>query len=132
MAEKTKQPRRVDPRWWWLAGCLGLLTVGIGCSPSSLAFLFVPFIDDKIQPRCKLSRKGEEVTVVVYATFASRGEVPLDYEPAANELMDVLAVHMRKRFAANKEKVVIVSPSKVRSFMNSRLGKGYTDEEIGD
>lgn len=132
LADRNQTPtRRVKPRWWWLAGSLSFLALTFGCSPASFYYLLLPFQDDKIQPRCKLVKDKGESTVVVYATFA-RGDVPLDLEPAANDLADVLAVQLRKRFAANKEKVAVVAPAKVRSYLNNRLGQTPEPREIGE
>jgi hypothetical protein len=131
MAPQANRTGRVDRRWWWLAGFLTVAGLGLGCSPASFYFLLAPWVDDKMPPKCKLAKKGEEAAVVVYAQFV-KGEVPLELEPAAGEMMDVLASQLRQRFAANKEKVTVIPPSKVRSFMNNRLGRDFTDQELAD
>jgi hypothetical protein len=123
-----KEATKVHARWWWVTGILLLASVGVGCSPASFAWFLIPFMDDKVPPRCKLAKKGE-VTVVVYADFA-HGQIPMDMEAAAVELADILAEHMKRRFSANKEKVTIVYPPKVRSFLKDQ-GKGLSDAELG-
>jgi hypothetical protein len=121
----------VNRRWWWFAGALSFLSFALGCTPSSLSMLLYPFFpEEKVPARCKLTKEKGESTVVVYATFA-RGAVPLDLEPAANELADNVATQMRQRFAANKDKVIVIAPSKVRSYLNNHLGEAVADKEIG-
>lgn len=129
MAPNTRN--RFHARWWWLLGLIPLMSLAMGCTPGSLAMILMPFVDDRIPPRHKLAKKGEEVTVVVYANFV-RGEVPLTLEPAAGEMADLVTAHLKKRVAANKEKVTLISPGRVRSYMNQNLGQALTAREIGE
>ncbi|MFO0966502.1 MAG: hypothetical protein U0793_13080 [Gemmataceae bacterium] len=129
MNEQGTKP--VDRRLWWLAGAMVFMAVALGCTPSTLSMLLVPFSDDKLPAKCKLKKDKGESTVVVYAQFA-RGDVPLDLEPSASELADVFAMHLKQRCAANKEKIVIVPPSKVRSYLNNRFGEAVNDKELGE
>jgi len=121
----------VQPRRWWIAGCFLLMALIAGCNPGAISMLLLPFSDDKLPPKCKLAKKKEETTVLVYATVP-KGAVPLDLESVPNDLCDVLSVQLRKRFTANKEKVVVVNPAKVRSFLNNRLGKPIDEIEMGE
>lgn len=126
----SERKKRFHPILWWLTGIAPMLALMAGCNPGMLSMLIMPFVDDRIPPRCKLAKKGEEVTVVIYADFARR-EVPLDLEPAATELSDLLAAQLKKRIAVNKEKVTIVPSSKVRSFRNQHLTQAPTAHEVG-
>lgn len=123
-------PRPKHSRHLWLAASL-LTVFAAGCNPGAITMLLLPFMDDKVPPKCKLSKKKEETTVVIYTSFPA-GERSLDMEPVSRELADALSVTLKKRLVANKEKVTIVSPAKVQSYKNGRLGKPIDDTEIGE
>jgi hypothetical protein len=92
---------------------LGLAAMAIGCGPSSLAVLFMPFVDDRIEPKCKLADPKKEITVVVASHFENL-EVRPDVQPAAGELAETFANELRKRAQVNKEKIKVVPPLKAR------------------
>jgi hypothetical protein len=115
-----------DRKWHLAALVLGLAWLSIGCSPATLSFFFMPFTDTNIPPRCKLAAKGKEVTVCIVSNFASletRGEIV----PSDGELAALVAQQLRKRTQENKEKVIVVDPSRTR---NQALS-GRTLQEIG-
>jgi hypothetical protein len=85
---------------------LGLACMVVGCGPSSLAFLFLPFVDDRIEPKCKLAKADKEIKIVIASRFQNI-EVRPDLQPADRELADALASELRKRFKLNKEKAQI-------------------------
>jgi hypothetical protein len=95
---------------------LGLATMALGCGPASIAYLFMPFVDDRIEPRCKLAKKDKEVKIVIASRFENL-EVRPDLRPADQELAEALAMELRKRFATNKEKAKVELPVKVRSHL---------------
>lgn len=92
---------------------LGLAWMGIGCGPSTLAFLFAPFIDDRVPPKCKLANPDKEITVVIASRFENL-EVRPDVQPMASELAESLTTELRKRFKDNKENVKIIPPLRVQ------------------
>ncbi len=103
--------------WYWAAFVLGTMWVSIGCTPASLSMFFMPFVDDKIAPICKLADKKIEKTICVVASFASQ-EVRSELMPSDGELADLVTVQLRKRTLENKEKIKVLPPSKVRSLQN--------------
>jgi hypothetical protein len=92
---------------------LGLAWMAIGCGPASLAYLFMPFVDDRVQPKCKLASADKEITVVIAARFENL-EVRPELQPADQELAETLRTELVKRFKDNKEKVKIVPTQRVR------------------
>lgn len=96
-----------------VASALLLAMLGIGCGPSTLAMLFLPFMDDKMPPRCKLANADKEINVVVATRFSSL-EVRPEIMTADQELAESLAQQIRTRSKENKEKVKVVAPIKVR------------------
>src|SRR5262249_20221870 len=90
-----------------------LATLAVGCGPQSLYFLVAPFVDDKIEPKCKLADPKKEVTVVIASRFENL-EVRPEIQPAEQEIAETLATQLRARFKENKEKVKVVPPLKVR------------------
>lgn len=101
-------------RWRWAAFVLGTLWLSIGCSPATMSMFLLPFYDDKVPPRCKLSEKKKEITVCIISDFATL-ETRSDIIPAENELPELLAQQLRKRAKDNKEKLTIISPNRTRS-----------------
>jgi hypothetical protein len=117
--------------WLWAAIFLGSTGLVIGCNPQTLNFLLMPFVDDKEQPKCKLaSPDKKEVMVAIVTTFASMETRP-EMLPIESELSDRLAAEMRKRAAANKEKIKFIPTAKVRSLMNQAAGNTLSSQEIG-
>lgn len=92
---------------------LGLACMAIGCGPSSIAYLFMPFVDDRVQPKCKLANADKEVKVVIASRFQNL-EVRPDVQPAEQELAAALEIELRKRFKLNNEKVKVELPQRVR------------------
>lgn len=124
--------RRRERGWKWTALVLGLAWCSFGCNPASLSFLLLPFVDDRRPADCPLAAKDKEVTVAIMSTFGTTQETRLEVAPAANELAEVFAQHLRKRSAANKEKIKIVPPGSVISYLNNRLDRrGVSNQEIG-
>lgn len=96
---------------------LVLACLSMGCGPASLAFLIYPFVDDRIQPRCKLAKDDKEITVVIAARFENL-EVRPEVQPTDQELAETLAQELRKRTKENKEKVKVVPPLRVRPYLS--------------
>ena len=95
---------------------LGLACMALGCGPASLAYLFMPFVDDRVQPKCKLANPDKEIKIVIASRFNSL-EVRPDLQPADQELADALVSELNKRFKINKEKVKVEPPQRVRSHL---------------
>lgn len=92
---------------------LGLVCMAIGCGPSSIAYLFMPFVDDRVQPKCKLANPDKEVKVVIASRFQTLVLNP-ELQPAEQELAAALEIELRKRFKLNNEKVKVELPQRVR------------------
>src|SRR5207253_506396 len=117
--------------WLWAALFLSMAGLVIGCNPQTLNFLLMPWVDDREQPKCKLvCADKKEVMVAIVTTFANLETRP-EMLPIESELSDRLAADMRKRAAANKEKIKFVPTSKVRSLMNQSAGNTLSPQEIG-
>lgn len=105
-------PRRKFQRAVLALLCLAWL--GVGCGPASLAFLFMPFVDDRNPPKhLKLAKEDKEVTVVLATRFQSL-EVRPELMTADQELGEALAQQFRLRCKENKEKVKVVPPLRAR------------------
>ncbi len=124
--------RRWTLRVAGLVGPLVAVWVLAGCNPASIATLLVPFVDDKEPPKCKLSAANKETSVAIVTWFGNR-ELGLwpDLMPADNELSEKLAVHLRERYAANKEKVKIVPHAQVRGFQSKVVSDTWSPAEVG-
>lgn len=129
--ERCRAARRCRRRLVLLLACLA---VTVGCSPITMFnFLLVPWIDNKVPPRCKLAptEKDKEVNVVILCDFANLETRP-ELMPVERELCDRLALTLRKRFEANKEKISFVPHARVRSFLNRNRDSGLMSaQEIG-
>src|SRR5262245_16815323 len=99
----AKRWTKFDRVGLWAALVLGTAWLAIGCSPASLSYLFLPFVEDKIPAKCKLATSEKEVQVAILTNFASLETRP-ELVPADTELSERLAQQLRKRFADNKEK----------------------------
>lgn len=125
----SKNPFR-DRAGKWLAFILGTIWLSIGCTPSTLSFLAMPFVDDKIEPACKLAEKKEDVTVAILVNFA-HPEINPDVFSADGELASLFTNQLRKRMTENKEKARVLSPAKVRDYQKKPGGEGRSLYEIG-
>jgi hypothetical protein len=92
---------------------LGFAAMAIGCGPASLSFLLLPFIDDRVEPKCQLAQKDKEIKIIIASRFQNM-ELRPDVQQADQELAEALATELRKRFKNNKEKVIVEPPLKVR------------------
>src|SRR5437764_900240 len=85
--------------WPWAVLFLGIAGMTLGCNPQTLNFLLMPFVDDKVQPKCKLAVPDKKVVTVAIATTFTNLETRLEMLPIETELSDRLAAEMRKRVA---------------------------------
>jgi Lipopolysaccharide-assembly len=92
---------------------LGLACMAIGCGPSSIAYLFMPFVDDRVQPKCKLANPDKEIKIIIASRFQNLEFRP-EVQPAEQELASALEIELRKRFKLNNEKVKVEPPQRVR------------------
>lgn len=96
---------------------LGLAVFSFGCSPATISYLFMPFVDDRVQPKCKLANPDKEITIVIASRFESL-EVRPEVQPTDQELAETLAQELRKRAKENKDKLKIVPPLRVRPYLS--------------
>ncbi len=125
--------------WRWTLIALGLLSwFSIGCSPSSLSMLLMPWNDNKIEPEHKLFvkedklfAKEEAITLVILANFVQPA-ADLDHIAAQAEIPDHLTQFFRKRCLENKHKIKIVSQAEVRpQYDRLRAEGGASPLELG-
>ncbi len=118
----------------WIVFLLGCIALTVGCSPITMFnFLLVPWVDNKVPPKCKLAptEKDKEVSVVLLCDFASLETRP-ELLPVERELCDRLAQHLRKRFQENKEKISFLPHARVKSYLNQHRDSGLLSaQEIG-
>jgi hypothetical protein len=117
-----------DRGWRWAAFLLGTLWVSIGCTPATLSMFFMPFVDDKIPPRCKLG-DGDEVTVCIVTNFAGLETRP-EAVPADSELAEAVAQQLRMRAKANRDRIKVVPPSRTRSYHQASV-EGRSLQDVG-
>ncbi|MBX9680168.1 MAG: hypothetical protein K2X38_15515 [Gemmataceae bacterium] len=101
-----------------------------GCSPASLTFLLMPFVNDNIPAVCPLAKKDKELSVALVCR-AHGLETRPELLPAEQEIADLLSKHLKKRFAENKEKVTVVPPSRVRPYMAKAGSDASSLHELG-
>jgi hypothetical protein len=99
---------------------LAAVGMSIGCTPATLSFLMMPFVDDSVPAVCPLAKKDKDVTVAIVCR-AQGLETRPELLPAEHEIADMLGKTLKKQFAENKEKVTIVPPARVRPYL-SRVG----------
>jgi hypothetical protein len=132
-----KIPSATGPRIWASRKavpiyCLLLLWLSLGCNPATLSGFLMPFMDDKEPPECKISASSRETTIAIVTWFGNRSlTLWPEVVPCDTELSDRLAVSLRDRFQANKEKVKIVPNSLVRSNQSKSFTEAYSPAEIG-
>lgn len=118
-----------ERRWRWTATLLALVVFNIGCSPIIfMNFLLSPFMDDKVEPVCRLAEKDKEVKIVIAAHHANLelSEAKFMHHEVARRLGQVL----EQRFKENNEKAKIVPATLVQSYQASQTG--YTSpQDIG-
>jgi hypothetical protein len=102
---------------------LGTLLLNTGCiNPASLEFLFMPWKDNKEQPKMPLvTDKKKETTVVILASFANPLEARPEFQTVDQELCVKLTQKLEERYKDNKEKVKIIPYYKVKSYLNKEL-----------
>ncbi len=118
----------------WLWAVFFLCTSGllVGCNPQALNFLLMPFVDDRVQPKCKLETEGKKEVVVAILTTFTNLETRPEMLPVESELSDRLAAEMRKRTVEAKEKMKFIPTAKVHTLMNQSAGSNtLSPREIG-
>lgn len=118
-----------ERRWLWTAVLLSFIVFNIGCSPIIfMNFLLSPFMDDKVEPVCRLSEKDKEVKIVIAAHHANLelSEVKFMHQEVARRLGQLL----EQRFKENKEKGKIVPATLVQSYQASHTGY-ISPQDIG-
>jgi len=123
MCTEAKRLTASEKRWRWAAGILGVmaLSVGIGCDLGAMTYFLNPFADDKIPAEVKLTpEKGKEASVVILASFAGLETRP-EFQTVDQELCVRVATEIKKRAAANKEKIKIIPYYEVKNYLNKQL-----------
>jgi len=119
-------------RRWQLAG-LVLTTVLLtaGCNPLTLPFFLMWGLDPKIDPECKLATDKKKDTKVVILTYCpiQQGR---ELHTADRELTSLLATRLQESAKRNKEKLTVISPSKVQRYKDEHPNwKTGGAEEVG-
>jgi hypothetical protein len=118
-------------RRWWCGVCL-LALVGTGCNVlEALFFIFGP--EPKIPAQLKQlasEDKNKEVTVLILASGGL--ETRSELIRADRDLVNLLTRHLREGCKYNKEKVKVISPSKVEKFQSDHPDwQKWDDVDIG-
>lgn len=122
----------------WAVRAAGLLctvmafALASGCNPASMAYLMMPFLDDKEPAKCKLSSPNKDTTVAIVTWFGNSDlQLYSELMPFDSELSEKLASTLRDRFTANKEKVKIVPNAEVRVYQNKVTSKAWSPAVLG-
>ena len=125
--------RPVGRKTYWLLAALVTVSaaLGAGCVFTDLvAYMLVPFVDDKVPPKCKeITSCDKEVTVVVATSFDHLEQRP-DYQWADRELSERLVATLKGRFDTNHNKVKLVPAAKVHSYL-SQSARGLDMHALG-
>jgi hypothetical protein len=101
--------------YWLLPGFILVAVLCTGCNVLSIPFFLMMGMDPQREPECRLAAKDREVKVVVLA-YSSGVETRPEFIRVDRDLSRLLAQWLQKGFKDNKEKVTLVSPSKVEKF----------------
>jgi hypothetical protein len=119
---RVRRGRRALTQVCGLAALLGAaLLLMPGCNPLQvLAYFIAP---DSIEPpQCPLTVKGKDVKVLVIAAYAST----LPSDPALMrsdwDLCARLTRLLEERYKENKDRVKIIPPTQVKTYMNGKPG----------
>ena len=129
--------RRPSGLTWVCRGLLFLIAffsagLLVGCNPSSLAMLVMPWVDTNEQPKWKIAEPKKETTVAVVAWFGNSSlETWPDLMPADGELADQLTKMLALRYKGNKEKVKMVPEAQVRAAQSKGFGGAVSPTEVG-
>lgn len=97
-----------------LAGIVSTL----GCNPITSLYFMAMGVDSKVGPKCKLAKeddkdeKGVKVVVLTYCGLETRQELL----GADRELASLFGARLTEGTKANKEKVTVISPSRVQRY----------------
>src|SRR5262245_38960919 len=101
-------------RWMLVLGA-AFAWLSIGCSPATLSYIVMPFVDNNKEPDCKALTGEKEFTLVILSDF-SDPPFKQQYTPAAHELAEHVGIGLRKRCVANRQTVKIVPQFEVRNY----------------
>jgi hypothetical protein len=105
-----------------------LVAANVGCNPwNSVAYFLMP--EPRIPPECALTDKERETKVVLLATTTGM-ELRPELFTAEQDLVERMSTIMRKRYEENGDKVKIVPPYQVKSFLAKQTAV-LTPHEIG-
>jgi hypothetical protein len=112
------------------AGCL-IAAMATGCNMMALPFFLIPSLSDE-KPKCDLvsKDKDKEVKVVILASMGL--ETHPDLVRFDTDLSRLLAHTLQEAYKARKEKVTIVSNSRVEKYKDDHPNwQALSDIEIG-
>jgi hypothetical protein len=106
-------------RGWRLAAVLLLLLVaGLGCNPlTGLSYLISPYGANNLDPECALTLPERESKVVILCAHEDVAAVNSAFRDADQALTRRLAGMLEQRYKENGDKVKIIPPSKVLSYV---------------
>ena len=119
--DKSHGGSRYGWRWMLVLGA-AFAWLSIGCSPQTISYFILPFMDNNNQPECKALAAEKEFTLVILSNF-SDPPFKQEYAPAAHELAEQVGVGLRKRCVANKQTVKIVPQLEVRNHYTKLLSE---------
>lgn len=124
MAHQSTAPVRTQYGWRWVLVAVAVVSwLSIGCNPSTLSFLLLPWVDNKIEPDYKLFAKENELTLAILSNFSEPHWQP-ELAPAEAEIAERLAQFFRKRCQDNKHKIKIVPQTDVKAAHLKLLADG--------
>src|SRR5262249_9764163 len=125
--------RPVGRKTYFLLAALAIVAAGLGSGcvlTDFMAYVLVPFVNDKVPPKCKeITSCDKEVTGAVVTSFARLEQRP-DYQWADRELSERLVAALKKRFEDNRNKVKLVPAAKVHTYLN-QSPRGVDPRELG-
>jgi hypothetical protein len=128
MGEQISARLCADRRWRRAALILGVIVLGIGCSPLT-AFYYLWPSDPKFPAECPLTCEKKESKVVILASASFVDPRPETYG-AEQDLAEHLIRVLKKHYDESKEKVKIVPHYMVRDFHNKNPNP-MTPYEVG-
>jgi len=128
--------RAFSRRWLVVLAWLGLLTL-VGCNPATMLFFFLP-IEPKEPAKFSLAQEGakkakdrhHQTKVLVHTTLGPG--VDMEFLNVDRQLNSSVSRKLDELCKANKEKVVLIAPSKLEQFKRNHPNWANLDPaEIG-
>jgi len=110
---------------------LAFVGMSIGCTPASLSMLLMPFVGDNEIPECPLAKKDKEVSVAVVCRATGLENRPELAPVVEQELSELVTKKLKLRYLANKDKVNVLAPSRVRPYLATKGSDASSMYELG-